>query len=159
MTFTSCPADEVHAPIEVVWRLLTNPAEWGTFYDVRNVRVVPPGRAHVGQRVIGESGPSVLHLEVAFVFTLIDEDDHRVGLDVCLPLGIKVREDLGCLSLGPDRCRVNYRCDFEFPSGLRGWLVHRLLRRELGRGPADSLARLKRAAETETRKESARSPA
>ncbi len=147
MTVSSCPTDEIQAPIEVIWRLLTSPGDWGSFYDVRRVRIDPPGRAHVGQRVVGESGPKLFHLRVSFVFTAIDEERHRIALDVRLPLGIKVREDLDCVSLGPDRCRVNYHCGFDFPPGPSGWLAKRLLHRELNRGPADSLARLKRAAE------------
>ena len=48
----------------------------------------------------------------------------------------------------PDgRCRVNYHCHFGFPDNWRGKLLRVVLGRALADGPADSLARLKRAAE------------
>ncbi len=42
---------------------------------------------------------------------------------------------------------MTYGCDFSFPAGLRGWIVEALLQREVRVGPAQSLARLKAAAE------------
>jgi hypothetical protein len=42
---------------------------------------------------------------------------------------------------------VTYGCDFRFPAGLRGRIVQTLLGREVRLGPANSLARLKAAAE------------
>ncbi len=152
MTDASCPTEEVSAPIEVVWALLTDPACWGTFFDVRILRVEPPGFASIGQRVSGESGSRFLHLKVSFTYTLIDVEHHRLGLDARLPLGITVREDLDCQPLGPARCRINYHCNFEFPPGWRGWLARKVLGRQLEVGPTDSLARLKRAAEVRARR-------
>ena len=49
--------------------------------------------------------------------------------------------------VGQDQCRVNYHCDFGFPSGWRGAVARFLMRRELDSGPVDSLSRLQRAAE------------
>ena len=72
-TYAACPTEIVEAPIEVVWKLLTNFSGWGGFYDVRVNRVEPPGPAVVGQRMFGESGPRGLHLRVSFEFTRIDE--------------------------------------------------------------------------------------
>jgi hypothetical protein len=34
-THLACPTEIVEAPVEVVWKLLLNTAEWGKFYDVR----------------------------------------------------------------------------------------------------------------------------
>jgi hypothetical protein len=136
----------IDAPIEVVWRLLTDLAGWGSFYDVRVISVEPPGPAVIGQQIRGESGPRWLHLGVSFEFTRI-ETHRKLEMDIKLPLGITVHEDLDCVSLDGNRCRVNYHCHFYFPDGWRGTLLHCLLRRELTDGPADSLSRLKRAAE------------
>jgi hypothetical protein len=106
----------------------------------------------VGQQVSAESGPRWLHLEVSFVYTSIDPTRHRVALDVRFPLGVTVHEDLDCVSLGPHRCRVNYHCNFDFLPGIRGWLARRVLRGEVESGPADSLRRLKEAAEDRARR-------
>jgi hypothetical protein len=131
----------------VVWALLTDPARWGEFYDVRILRVAPEGPAAVGQVVDGESGPRILHLGVPFVFRRIDPERHALALDVQLPLGVTVREELDCRALDGDRCRVNYHCNFRFADGWRGRLVRGLLGPELERGTRDSLEMLKRAAE------------
>ena len=147
MAYASCPTSIVDAPVEIVWTLLMHPERWGDFYDVRVASVEPPGPAVVGQTVFAQSGPRFLRLKLQFRFTRIDTANHELGLDVQLPFGINVREDLSCVSLGPDQCRVNYHCDFDFPAGWGGAIARSLMRRELDAGPVDSLSRLRRAAE------------
>ena len=147
MAYASCPTSIVNAPVETVWTLLTRPEGWGDFYDVRIASIEPPGAAMVGQTVFAESGPRLLHLKLEFRFTKIDAANYKLGLDVRLPFGITVSEDLSCVPLGQDQCRVNYHCDFWIPRGWRGAVVRFLMRRELDFGPADSLSRLQRAAE------------
>ena len=151
-TFAACPTEIVEAPIEVVWNLLTNFARWGDFYDVRVIGVEPPGPAVVGQRMLGESGPRWLHLGVSFEFVLIDEPHHKLEIDVKLPLALNVHEELDCVPLTAERCRVNYHCNFGIPDGWRGALIRTILGRELTSGPADSIHRLKRSAEQAYRK-------
>ena len=142
-----CPTDVVEAPIDVVWRLLTEPAGWGGFFDIRIGHIEPPGCARVGQRVFAESGPRLFHLRVHFEFTAVDAERHRLGLRVDLPFGVTVSEDLHCAAVSESRCRVTYGCDFAFAGGWWGWIGERLMGREIATGPADSLARLKAAAE------------
>jgi hypothetical protein len=142
----SCPTAIVNAPIEVVWQLLTEPSRWGEFFDVRRVTVTPPGTASVGQVVRAESGPRLLRLKISFRFLEIEEQ-RRLLINVNLPLGIIVREDLNCAPFDKDQCRVNYGCNFEFPHGWRGVLARLFLHKEIDAGPADSLLRLKRRAE------------
>jgi hypothetical protein len=146
-TYASCPTTIVGAPFETVWGLLTEPAGWGSFYDVRDVHVDPPGSAVVGQHFRGESGPRILRLCVDFTYTRVDPEEGKLGLEIRLPLGIRVQEEMDCVRLDGDRCRVNYHCNFELPSGWRGAVIRRMLGRELDEGPLDSLLRLKRAAE------------
>ncbi len=146
-TYLACPTDIVQAPIDVVWKLLTDLSGWGNFFDVRVVSVEPPCPGAVGQRMLGAAGPKWLHFRVTFEFTVIDEVHHNLELDIRMPLGITVHEQLDCVPIDQVRCRVNYHCHFGFPAGWRGRLVQFALRRELRAGPADSLQRLKRAAE------------
>jgi hypothetical protein len=147
MTHLSCPASIVNAPVGTVWALLMRPEAWGDFYDIRISSVEPSGAARVGQTVLAESGPRLLHLKLEFRLTKVDTENYELGFDVRMPFGTTVREDIICHSLGPEHCRVNYNCNFAFPSGWRGAVLKFLLRRELDSGPADSLSRLRRAAE------------
>jgi hypothetical protein len=146
-TYLACPTDIVEAPVGVVWKLLTNIAGWGSFYNIRVISVEPPGPAAKGQRMLGEPGPRWLHVGISAECTLIDETHYKLELDVRLPLGLTVHEALDCVPLEGGRCRVNYHCNFGFPSGWRGRLLRVLLSHRLKAGPADSLRRLKRAAE------------
>ncbi len=147
MNYASCPTSIVNAPVELVWALLTRPEGWGDFYDVRITSVDPVGPAVVGQTVFAESGPQFLHLKLQVRYLEIDALNYKLGLDVRLPFGITVQENLSCVPVGQNQCRVNYHCNFGFPAGWRGALMYFLIRRELDSGPLDSLSRLQRAAE------------
>ena len=124
-----------------------HPEGWGDFCNVRITVADPAGLAVVGQTVFAESGPEFLHLKLQFRFTEIDALNYKLGFDARFPFGVTVREDLSCIPLGQQQCRVNYHCGFGFPTGWRGAMLHFLMRRRLDSGPADSLARLQRAAE------------
>jgi hypothetical protein len=80
VTYSSCPPDIVNAPVSVVWSLLTNPAAWGRFFDLRIIGINPEGPAAVGQIVYAESGPSILHLKLEFQFLKIDPAEHVLEL-------------------------------------------------------------------------------
>jgi hypothetical protein len=72
---------------------------------------------------------------------------YELVLDVQLPFGMTVREELSCAPLGQNQCRVTYNCQFDASTGWRGVVGRFLLRNGLESGPADSLSRLQRAAE------------
>jgi hypothetical protein len=147
MPYASCPTAVVSAPADMVWALLMAPAGWGSVFDMRITSVDPPGPAAVGQEVRGETGPEILHLKLTFRMMEIDPDQYRLRMDVNLPFGLKVHEEIICSPLDATHCRVGYRCNFDFPMGWRGTLMRLLLSRRLDSGPEDSLSRLKRAAE------------
>jgi hypothetical protein len=94
MTYASCPTTVVNAPIDIVWKLLTEPARWGDFFDVCITGVEPARPAVIGQRFYGESGPRYLHLRLRFEYTAVNAAEHKLGLNVRLPFGITIREDL-----------------------------------------------------------------
>jgi hypothetical protein len=147
MRYVSCPTAVINAPVDVVWALLIEPAEWGGVFDVRVGGIDPPGPAIVGQRIGGETGPRILHLKLTFRMIKIDPYQHRLCLDVHLPFGITVHEDLSCTPLDVGHCRVDYRCNFDFPRGWRGPLAKVLIHHGFDSGPEGSLSRLKHAAE------------
>ena len=147
MAYLSCPSVIINAPVEIVWTILMCPEKSTDVFDLRIVSLEPPGPAVVGQIISGETGPRVWHLTIKLRFVKIDAVRCCLGLDVQLPFGITVREQLSCTRLGPDQCRVTYNCDFDFPAGWRGALIRFFLRNRFDAGPADSLSRLQRAAE------------
>lgn len=151
MSYASCPTAVVNAPADLVWALLIQPAGWGDVFDVQITAVDPPGPAATGQRIAGETGPKLfarlVALTLMFQIVEVDAEHHRMVIDVRLPFGISVHEDLRCTAIDARRCRVYYHCGFEFPSGWRGALARVLTGRGRETGPIDSLSRLKRAAE------------
>jgi hypothetical protein len=151
MVYAVCPTDVVHAPIERVWSLLTDPAGWGDFWDARVLNVEPAGPATAGQRIQLSSGPWPARFRLTFTFIQVDPASHTLDLDIRLPFGVVNDERLVCSRIDDASCRVTYGCHFTLPAGWRGVLLRRLLSRGFETGPADSLARLKRAAESPTR--------
>jgi hypothetical protein len=147
MPYASCPTAVINASVDQVWAILMTPALWGNVFDMRVISVDPPGSAVVGQVISGETGLKIFHLKLTFRMLEIDPAQHRVRIDVDLPFGLVVDEEIRCTALDGKRCRVTYRCNFEFPAGWRGTAMRVLLGRRLGSGPEDSLSRLKRAAE------------
>jgi hypothetical protein len=147
MRYASCPTAIIEVPVDRVWTLLTAPAGWGEVFDMRLLGVDPPGPAAVGQVIRGETGLEILHLRLAFRMLEIDPEKHRLRMTVDLPFGLVVDEEIGCTALDHGRCRVAYRCNFDFPRGWRGAALRALLAGRLDSGPADSLSRLKSAAE------------
>jgi Polyketide cyclase / dehydrase and lipid transport len=147
MSYASCPTAVVNAPVEIVWALLADPAGWGHVFDVRINNVDPPGPAVAGQKIVGETGPRLFHLKLAFRVIETDAERHRLVMDIKLPFGIAVREDLKCTPLDADYCRVDYHCGFDFPKGWRDTLTRVLMSREMNAGPVDSLSRFKHAAD------------
>ncbi len=146
--YVSCPTAVINAPVDVVWALLIEPAAWGGVFDLRVGSIDPPGPAIVGQRISGETGLRILHLKLTFRMIEIDPCHHRLCLDVQLPFGIMVHEDLSCTPLDVDHCRVDYRSNFDFPRGWRGSLAKIMIHHHgFDSGPEDSLSRLKHAAE------------
>ena len=108
MTHTSCPTAIVDAPIELVWSLLTNPAGWGEFFDLRVTAVIPPGPAAIGQIVEAITGTRFLPLKLRFEIVDIDAANHDLRIDGALPFGLRIREDMTCRSLDKASCRVTY---------------------------------------------------
>lgn len=49
MSFNTCPIATVEAPIEQVWRLLADPAQYAEWWDAKTRSIIPAGSAHTGQ--------------------------------------------------------------------------------------------------------------
>src|ERR1700730_1121129 len=104
---------------------------------------IRPGRRSSDKKISAETGLRILHLKLTFQMIEIDPHQHRLCLDVHLPFGITVHEDLSCTPLDVDHSPVDYRCNFDFPRGWRGSLAKILIHHGFDSGPEDSLSRLK----------------
>src|ERR1700687_1325117 len=99
MSYASCPTAVINAPIEIVWALPVAPDGWGHVFDVRIDNVDPPGPAVAGQKIMGESGPRLLHLKLAFQVIQIDAERHRLVMDIKITFCIAGREEITCTPL------------------------------------------------------------
>ncbi len=88
MAVNGCPADQVQAPVDVVWALLMNPAGYGRFLAVTIEHVEPGGPAVVGQGFTGWTRALLRRWEVTGKIVAVDTDKHRIQFCTALPLGI-----------------------------------------------------------------------
>ena len=86
-------------------------------------------------------------MRISARFTEVNESTHSLRIDFQMPFGLRVVEEMRLAKIDRERCRVIYGCNFEFPKGWHGKLLELMVSDELETGPADSLDRLKRAAE------------
>jgi hypothetical protein len=136
-----CPTEVVEASPERVWSLLIDAEAMATWSRMR-VLAAPARHLVVGDRVVLVGGRG---LKLVFAVRQT-EPLTRFAVEVSLPFGVVNQEVIEIRALAGGRSRVTFRCDFGFPSGWRGVLLERLLRRQLSSG-AEQLALLKSAAE------------
>lgn len=108
MTVSTCPADEVKAPLGAVWDLLQNPVSWGSFWDVQVLAVEPEGRAVPGQMIGGRSRAVGRQWPLAFRIVAIDHEKTWIEVTTSLPLGIAVKNRVACQSLSEDVTLVRF---------------------------------------------------
>lgn len=141
------PSAVVDAPAERVWDLLTRPEGFHLWAEAAVVVAEPPGPAHPGQ----ELHVVTKALGWAFAMTIavreVDDERRRLAFQVDQPFGILTEELVTVADAGEGRSLVSYEAGCSLPPGWRGTLARMLLGRELRRGPAASLRRLKRTVE------------
>lgn len=97
---SACPAATIAAPIEIVWSLLTTPAEYETWADARIEGVVPPGSAGPGQEVVlrGRAAGRRWTMRIT-----VEEANAASGIFAFraeLPLGVRLKERISCVAVG-----------------------------------------------------------
>jgi hypothetical protein len=108
MALNVCPAARVAAPVEIVWDLLADPARWDTWIDGRVQRIAPAGPAVPGQ-IISVTAPGLgRRWPVLFRVEVVNPPAHQLGMQVTLPLGMRLQEHVSCTPLDPASCRVQY---------------------------------------------------
>ena len=108
MPVHTCPLSIVKAPIEQVWRLLAEPANYALWWDAQTRAIVPFGPAQPGQQIYAQSKAFGRWWDVHIVVQLVDEVNHQIQLITKLPLGITVHNHLVCTPLDSATCRVAF---------------------------------------------------
>jgi hypothetical protein len=98
----SCPSDVVHAPVERVWELVSDPSRF-QWLDARVCTA--PGRVlRVGDRVVLAA---TLGLRVTWDVLAMDPR-RSIALDIGLPFGLVNHETIVIGTIDAERCRVTF---------------------------------------------------
>jgi uncharacterized protein YndB with AHSA1/START domain len=97
-----CPTAVILAPAERVWRLLTIPHELAQWSGTKLVE--GPARAlSAGDRLVLRAG--ILHI----TFDVLDAQPPRqLTLDIALPFGVTLREQIQITPLDANSCRTTF---------------------------------------------------
>ena len=87
MTISACPADDVAAPVEVVWSLLDDPMRFDLWWDARTKTAEPPGRLAPGQHVEARA-KGVFPARVRIDVIEVDVAARRIQMIAHLPFGV-----------------------------------------------------------------------
>lgn len=106
MVVSVCPADRVHAPVEVVWELLMWPAGYGRVWELTVERVEPAGFAAAGQKFAGWILFRRLRIEGEVLE--VDAQRHEIRLRTSFPLGIVGDNRIACTPIDAGSCMLRY---------------------------------------------------
>jgi hypothetical protein len=109
VAFSACPIAVVQAPVERLWSLLSEPANYDQWWEVRTLSITPVGSAQPGQRI--EAGITMLGRKWNVVSITVEHIDHArrvIDLATRLPFGITARNHITCVPLDATTCRVSF---------------------------------------------------
>jgi len=104
MSVSVCPMAVVEAPLERVWSLLSEPANYDLWWDAKTQSIVPQGHAQAGQRVHAKAGGFSIFISVDGV----DESKHKIDFISRFPLGITGFNHVTCTALPDSTTRVSF---------------------------------------------------
>ena len=108
MSFSACPIATIRAPIDKVWDLLADPAQYAAWWDLRTVSIRPPGPAQPEQEVKAVGHAFRRDWAVRVVVQNVQPAKHQLDLVTQLPLGITVYNHIGCAAIDPRHTRVSF---------------------------------------------------
>ena len=106
MAVNVCPADRVQAPVEVVWELLMNPADYGAFWQMTVERVDPEGPAKVGQRFVASMLCRRLRIDGEILE--VDPRSHEIRFRTTFPFGLVGDNRIACSPIDAGSCMLRY---------------------------------------------------
>jgi uncharacterized protein YndB with AHSA1/START domain len=104
MSIGTCPIATISAPIESVWELLAEPANYDSWWNAKTQSILPEGRAHAGQRVHAKAGGFSILLTVEAV----NESTHTIDFTSQFPFGIRGFNHLACTALSSSATHVSF---------------------------------------------------
>jgi hypothetical protein len=108
LSFSTCPIATVDAPVERVWSLLADPANYARWWDAETRSLTPEGPARPGQKIEAQTTGLGRLWAVRIEVGQVDEARHQIELTTMLPLGITVRSHISCTPLDGATCRVTF---------------------------------------------------
>ena len=109
MAVSVCPADQVHAPVEIVWELLVRPEGYGRFWDLTVERVEPAGPAVVGQKFFGWTRRALgWRWRIDGEILEVDAERHAIRFHTSLPLGIIADNRIVCTPIDGRSCTLRF---------------------------------------------------
>ena len=108
MILSVCPADTVLAPVERVWELLMQPADYGRFWDLTVERVEPEGPAVVGQKFVGWSRALCRRWQINGEIREVDAQHHQILFRMSLPLRLVSSNRIMCARIDEQCCTLRY---------------------------------------------------
>lgn len=108
MTLSTCPVATVDAPIDRVWSLLANPAQYAGWWDAQTCSIAPEGAAQPGQQVFAQTSAAGMRWNVHVTVQAVDSEKRRIDLLTRLPFGISIRNHITCTRLDDRHTRVGF---------------------------------------------------
>ena len=103
MTISTCTIATINAPIERVWELLSEPANYDLWWDAQTRSIVPEGRAQAGQKIFAKTGG----LNMLAIVNGVDESKYQIHLTTKLPFGITGFNHFTCTALPNSTTQVS----------------------------------------------------
>jgi len=108
MSIRACPLATIDAPVERVWSLRSEPANYDLWWDAQTRSIVPEGPASPGQKIYAQTTAPGKHWPIVVTVNDVDEAKRQIHLTTVLPFGITVNNHITCLPLDAARCRVSF---------------------------------------------------
>ncbi len=108
MSFSTCPLATVNAPVERVWALLEDPAQFGVWWEAKTRSIVPPGPAQPGQEIYAQLGWLPRRWDLHITVQSVAPEKHQLDLHTRLPFGITVYNHITCAGLDDRHTRLSF---------------------------------------------------
>jgi ligand-binding SRPBCC domain-containing protein len=108
MSISVCPIATINAPIEKVWRFVSEPNNYTFWWNGETRSIIPEGYAEAGQKIYAQTAEFGRKWNVNLIIDGVDEARHHIDLTTMLPFGITVQNHISCFRIDKTSCRVSF---------------------------------------------------